>query len=221
MIPLEVKNVEIPSNKVPEKDAVFANNITSNLEQPQKLSEELQQAVANKIDLSGLTHEYRERARKLLRDESDAFPVSDNDIGDVNTHSMKINLQDSVPVQQTYRSVPKHLYRELKNYIEDLLNKQWIVHSNSACSSPVVAVRKKDGTLRLCCDYRKLNSKTIPDRHPLPRIQDILDLCGNKYFSLLDQSKAYHQLKLDPERRKYTAFITPWGLYEWYAFLLG
>ena len=152
VIPLEVKNIEIPSNKVPEKDAVFTNNITSNLEQPQKLSEEQQQAVVNKTDISGLTHEHREKARKLLRDESHVFFVSDDDIGDVNTHSMKINLQDSVPVQQTYHSVPKHLYRELKNYIEDLLNKQWIVHSNSAYSSLVVAVRKKDGTLRLCCD---------------------------------------------------------------------
>ena len=216
VIPLEVKNVEITSNKVPEKDAVSANNITSNLEQPQKLSEEHQQAVASKTDLSGLTHTHREKARKLLRDESDVFSVSDDDIGDVNTHSMKINLQDSVPVQQTYHSVPKHLYRELKNYIENLLNKQWIVHSHAAYSSPVVAVRKKDRILRLCCDYRKLNSKTIPDRHPLPRIQDMLDnLGGNKYFSLLDQSKAYHQLKLDPESRKYTAFITPWGFYEW------
>ena len=135
---------------------------------------------------------------------------------------MKINLQDSVPMQQTYHSVPKYLYRELKNYIEDFLNKKWIVHSNSVYSSPAVAVRKKDGTLRMCCDYRKLISKTIPDRHLLPRIQDILDNLGeNKYFSLLDQSKAYHQLKLDPESRKYSAFITPWGFYEWLRIPFG
>ena len=68
VIPLEVKNVEIPSNKVPEKGAVSANNITSNLEQPQKLPEEHQQSVVKKIDLSGLTHEHREKARKSLRE---------------------------------------------------------------------------------------------------------------------------------------------------------
>ena len=62
------------------------------MEQSQKLSEEHQQAVVNKIDLSGLTHEHREKARKLLRDESDVFSVSDDGIGDVNTHSTKINL---------------------------------------------------------------------------------------------------------------------------------
>ena len=121
------------------------------------------------------------------------FSVDDDDIGDIRSHPMKINLKDDHPVQLNYTSVPKHLYNELKMYIEHLLNKQWIVDSSSLYLSPVVAVRKKDGTMRLCCDYRKLNAKTVPDRHPLPRIQNIFDgLGGNQYFILLDQSKAYH-----------------------------
>ena len=129
---------------------------------------------------------------------------------------MEINLSDNIPVQQSYNTIPRALYGEVKSYIEDLLNKKWIIHSQSSYSLHVVAVRKKDGSLPLCCDYRKLNSKTIPDRHPLPRIQNIIDnLGGNNFFSLLDQSKAYHQLQLDPNSRKYTAFITPWGFYEW------
>ena len=83
-------------------------------------------------------------------------------------------------------------------------------------SSPVVAVKKKDGSLRLCCDYCKLNLKTIPDQHPLPRIQNIIDnSCHNNIFILLDQSRTYHQLQLEPKSRKYTAIITPWGFYEW------
>ena len=75
VIPLEVKKVEILSIIVPENDAVFANNITSNFEQPQKLSEEHQQAVVIKIDLSGLTYEHREKTRKLLRGKSDLFSL--------------------------------------------------------------------------------------------------------------------------------------------------
>ena len=75
LIPLEVKKVEILSIIVPENDAVFANNITSNFEQPQKLSEEYQQAVVIKIDLSGLTYEHREKTRKLLRSKSDLFSL--------------------------------------------------------------------------------------------------------------------------------------------------
>ena len=135
---------------------------------------------------------------------------------------MKINLKDNNPVQLNYNSVPRILYNELKMYIEDLLNKKWIVYSSLSYLSPVVVVRKKDGSIRMRCDYRKFNTKAIPDRHPLPRIQNILDnLGGNQYFTLLDQSKAYHQLHLHPGSQKLTAFITPWGFYEWTRILFG
>ena len=76
--------------------------------------------------------------------------------------------------------------------------------------------RNKNGSLRFCCDYRKLNSRTVADRHPLLKIQNILEsLSGNNYLTILDQGKAYHQLYLKPESRHLTAFITPWGFYEW------
>ncbi|KAK3748398.1 hypothetical protein QZH41_000172 [Actinostola sp. cb2023] len=120
------------------------------------------------------------------------------------------------PHSQRYTSIPKPLYPEVKHYVEDLLNKGWVRKSRSAYSSPVVCVRKKDGSLRLCVDYRRLNQKTIPDRHPLPRIQTVLEnLGGNHWFTLLDQGKAYHQGFIHPDSRNVTAFITPWGLYEW------
>ena len=135
---------------------------------------------------------------------------------------MEISLKDSNPVQLNYNSVPQNLYNELKMYIEDLLNKKWIVHFSSSYSSPVVAVRKKDGSKRMCCDYQKLDAKTIPERHPLSPIQNILDnLGGNQYFTLLDQSKAYHQLHLHPDSRSLTAFITPWCFYEWVRIPFG
>ena len=143
------------------------------------------------------------------------FSERDDDVVENRTYPMKINLKDSNPVQLSYNSVPQNLY-ELKMYIEDLLNKTWIVHSSSSYSSPVVVDRKKDGSVRMCCDYRKLNAKTIPDRHPLPCIKNILDnIGGNQYFTLLDQSKAYHQLHLHPDSRKLTAFITSRDFYEW------
>ena len=127
---------------------------------------------------------------------------------------MKIRLKDETPVQKSYYFMPKPLHQEVK-HVEDLLNKGWITKSSSNYSSPVVAVRKKDGSLKLCCDYRALNNKAISDRHPIPRVQDAIDsLNGKKWFSLLDQQKAYHQIYLDPESRPLTAFITPWGLYE-------
>ena len=167
------------------------------------------------VDLSGLTASQREQVEKVLYEERDIFLREDNDIGAI-PDKMKITLTDDIPVQKRYNSVPKPLYPEIKAYIEDLLNKGWIQESQSNYSSPIVAVRKKNGELRLCCDYRELNNKTVPDRHPLPRIQETLDMLGgNSWFSLLDQGKAYHQGSLEEGSRRYTAFITPWGLYEW------
>ena len=74
----------------------------------------------------------------------------------------------------------------------------------------------------MCYDYQKLNAKTIPDRDPLPFMQNIFDnLGGNQYFTLLDQSKAYHQLHLHPDSQKLRTFITPQGFYEWVRIPFG
>ena len=123
-------------------------------------------------------------------------------------------MTDKIPVNQRYRSIPKPLYEEIKKYIDDILTNQWIQKSYSSYSSPMVCVRKKDGSLRLCIDYRQLNQKIIPDKMPIPRIQDILDSLGGKsWFSTLDMSKAYHQGFMDEKSRHLTAFSTPWALF--------
>ena len=152
----------------------------------------------------------------MLMEESDSFARNDDDIGCIDELQMRINLSDDTPVQKTYRPIAKPLYPEVKQYVEDLLNRRWIRKSNSAYPSPVVCVRKKDGTLRLCIDYRELSQRTATDRHPLPRVQTTLEnLGGNAWFSLLDQGKAYHQGFIHPKDQYKTAFITPWDLYEW------
>ena len=169
-----------------------------------------QQKTLSKIDLLGLTSKQREMVRKVIRKEWEIFPERYDDVGENRTYPMKTNFKDRNPVQLNYYSVPRNLYNELKTHIEDLLNTKWIVHSSLFYSSPVAIVRKKDGSIRMCCDYRKLIAKTIPDRYPLPCIQNILDnLGGNQYFTLLDHSKTYHQLHLHPDSPKSTAFITP------------
>ena len=168
------------------------------------------------VDISSLTETQREAAKELLYQEAGAFAKDENDLGTISDLQMHIRLQDETPVQRSYMSVPPPLYKEVREYLQDLLDRGWIRKSESPYSSPVVCVRKKDGSLRLCIDYRQLNSKTIPDRQPIPRIQDVLDnLGGNSWFSTLDQGKAYHQGFVAEESREATAFITPWGLYEW------
>ena len=125
--------------------------------------QEHQQNVINSINLSGLQNQERPQARQFLTEFSDAFSTDENDTDNVKDFQMKLNLKDDVPVQASYNAIPRNLYKELKHYIEDLLNKNWIRDSESPYSSPVVGVPKKDGSLRLYVDYRKLNAKTIPD----------------------------------------------------------
>ncbi len=168
------------------------------------------------VDLSSLTPRQQEVARKMLQEESSSFSANDDDIGCAEGLQMDINLSDHEPVQKSYISIPRPLYTEVKQYLQDLIAKGWISKSKSSYSSPIVCVRKKDGTLRLCCDFRGLNQKTVPDRQPIPKMQDVLDgLGGNAWFSTLDQGKAYHQGFMTPESRHLTAFVTPWGLYQW------
>lgn len=174
------------------------------------------------VDIGHLDDQQQEIVNKMLCEEAGAFARDSNDIGCIPSLQMTITLQDTVPVQKTYSSVPKPLFKEVKGYIQELLMKGWIVKSKSPYSAPVVCVRKKDGSLRLCIDYRLLNKKTVPDRHPLPRIQDLTDtLGGYTWFSILDQGKAYHQGFVAEGSRPFTAFITPWGLYEWVRIPFG
>ena len=88
----------------------------------------------------------------------------------------------------------RSLYAELKAHIEDIYNKGWIINSSSSCLSPVVPGRKKDGSLRLYCDYRQLNSKTIQDRQPLPKIQNILEKL-REVNTLVSPTKERHTIK--------------------------
>lgn len=174
------------------------------------------------VDISHLSPEQQEVVKGVLYEESGAFSRNSNDIGCIPSLQMEIRTKDDIPVQRAYASIPKPLYREVKEYIQELLVKGWVVKSQSPYAAPIICVRKKDGSLRLCVDYRLLNNKTVPDRHPLPRIQDLTDsLGGYAWFSILDQGKAYHQGFIAEGSRYLTAFTTPWGLYEWVRIPFG
>ena len=106
------------------------------------------------IDLEGLDEEQKQLALDLLIEEQESFAKNDDDIGVIPDLKLDINLADKTPVQKNYVTVPRPLYPEVKSYIEDLLNHQFIRKSKSPYSSPVVCVQKKDQSLRLCVDYR-------------------------------------------------------------------
>ena len=98
--------------------------------------------------------------------------------------------------QKPYRMNPKEL-DELKKQLDDMLRKGLIRPSASPWVSPIIFVDKRDGTTRLCVDYRKLNDVTIKNKYPLPKIEDLFDqLNGARVFSKIDLRTGYHQLKV-------------------------
>jgi hypothetical protein len=104
---------------------------------------------------------------------------------------------------------------ELKKQIDELLDKGYIRPSTSPWVAPVLFVEKKDGTKRMCIDYRALNEVTVKNKYPLPRIEDLFDqLRGVSVFSKIDLRSGYHQLRIQPVDIPKTAFITKYGLYE-------
>lgn len=146
--------------------------------------------MGSPVDVNHLSPSEKEIVQQMLREESGSFSNSDDDIGCTENLRLSISLKDTEPVAKTYTSVPKPLYQEMKSYLHDLIAQGWVRKSNPPYASPVVCIWQKDGSLRLCIDYRELNHKTVPDRQPIPRVQDIMDgLGGHSWFSLLDQGK--------------------------------
>ena len=180
---MQVKLASTADNK--ESEFQFADDLSTVIRAGDTESD----VATPEVDMTGLTMQQQE----VVKEEAASFAKNDDDIGCIEDLQMDIDLSDSTPVQRNYVSIPRPLYQEVKHYIEDLFNKQFTTKSRSSYSSPVVCVRKKDGTLHLCVDYRELNRCTTPDRHPIPRIQETLDSLGrNSWFTVLNQGKAYH-----------------------------
>ena len=127
----------------------------------------------------------------------------------------KIDTGDAPPKKQAARRIPFAARQEIAKQLEEMQKNNVIKPSESPLASPVVLVRKRDGTLRFCVDYRALNSVTKPDVFPLPRIHDLLDQLGkSRYFTTLDLKSGYWQIKVHADSQEKTAFITHKGLFE-------
>ncbi|KAJ0765366.1 putative nucleotidyltransferase, Ribonuclease H [Helianthus annuus] len=120
-----------------------------------------------------------------------------------------------------YRLAPSEL-EELSKQLQELLEKGFIRPSSSPWGAPVLFVKKKDGTFRMCIDYRELNKVTVKNRYPLPRIDDLFDqLQGSCYYSKIDLRSGYHQLRVRDEDVSKTAFRTRYGHYEFLVMPFG
>ncbi|KAJ0576646.1 putative nucleotidyltransferase, Ribonuclease H [Helianthus annuus] len=131
-------------------------------------------------------------------------------------------IPGATPVARApYRLAPSEM-QELSSQLQELLDKGFIRPSTSPWGAPVLFVKKKDGSFRMCIDYRELNKLTVKNRYPLPRIDDLFDqLQGATYFSKIDLRSGYHQLRVLEEDIPKTAFRTRYGHYEFVVMPFG
>ena len=174
------------------------------------------------LNLGPLTAHQQQLFNNLTQEYRDICAKNQTDIGRTNITKHKILTGDATPISQVpYRMSPQKkefLRQEIANMEKDGI----IRKSTSPWASPVVIVDKKDGTYRICIDYRKLNKVTKPDAFPLPRIDDMLESFGGaQWFTTLDLASGYWQVEMNAEDVEKTAFVTPFGLYEFLVMPFG
>ena len=163
----------------------------------------------------GRTQRETQIIAKLLSEYQDVFSKHDDDLGLTSLAEHQIDLTDSKPIKQPFRRVPLAFVNEEKQAIDKLLRQGVIRPSNSPWASPLCLVRKKDGSVRPCVDYRRLNKVTKPDAFPVPKVDECIDaISGSTIFSTVDLTCGYFQVPVREQDIPKTAFVSRHGLYE-------
>ncbi|GJR81560.1 putative nucleotidyltransferase, ribonuclease H [Tanacetum coccineum] len=159
----------------------------------------------------------------IVRDFEDVFPDDLSGLPPQRQVEFRIDLiPGATPVAKSpYRLAPSEM-QELSEQLQELQDKGFIRPSHSPWGAPVLFVKKKDGSFRMCIDYRELNKLTIKNRYPLPRIDDLFDqLQGARYFSKIDLRSGYHQLRVHDDDISKTAFRTRYGHFKFTVMPFG
>ena len=209
----------VAANEVPKVTNLFSTEQTK--EQSTLTEMERQDLLLEKLDLSGLEawpQEQAEQACSLLKEYHDIFSLEKCDMGHTNATKHKIVLKDpdTPPFKEHFCRIPPPQLGEVREHLKLMLDTGVIWPSNSPWCNAVVLVRKKDESLHFCIDFQKLNSLTVKDSHPLPRICETLEsLAGAAHFSMFDMNSGFWQVPMDEESKQYTAFtLGSMGLYE-------
>ena len=158
---------------------------------------------------------WKKRLCKKLLERAGVFSLHDWDVGLAHGVEHHIRLTDTRPFRERSRRIAPADIDDVRRHIQELLAAGIIKESRSPYASPIVVARKKNGSVRMCIDYRTLNRRTVPDQYTTPRIDDALDcLSGSQWFSVLDLRSGYYQIAMKEEDEEKTAFICPLGFYQ-------
>ena len=194
----------VTANMIPPADLSSSPVKTSDAG---RMSEERQRMLFEKLDLSGLESwdaKAAKQARSLLAEYHDLFSLEKNEIRRMKAaeHIIELKDPDAAPFKEQFRRILPPQVDEVREHLKLMLDMGAIQPSNSPWCNAVVLVRKKDGSLRFCIDFRRLNSLTKKDSHPLPRICETLDsLVGAAYFSTLDLTSGFWQVPMAEESK--------------------
>ncbi|KAK3543082.1 hypothetical protein QTP70_010533 [Hemibagrus guttatus] len=182
-----------------------------------RLCESLQELNLGDLDIDSceVSPYWKSQLVQLIKRHEDVFSKHKLDCGKAKEFVHHIRLLDDCPFRRPYFRVPPAQYQKLRSVLSDMEEKEIICKSYSEWASPLVLVWKKTGDLRVCVDYRWLNTWTVKDAHPLPHQADCLAaLGGNAIFSAMDLISGFYNIVVSEEDRKFTAFTTPMSLYE-------
>lgn len=212
------ENVFIPTNFVPTMVPLrnfyitdkSANNVSKNTRNNQLLQE---------LQLDHIDPQIKQELEDLCMQYNDIFALQDDNLTVNNFYEQEILLNDKSAVYIKNYRTPETQKLEIDQQIGKMLDQNIIQNSTSPYNSPILLVPKKNNTedkkWRLVVDYRQLNKRIVPDKFPLPRIDEILDQLGRaKYFSTLDLMSGFHQIPLQEHCKRFTAFTAGNGHYE-------
>ena len=181
----------------------------------------LEEMIEN-INVGELTEEQKDVVYRTIFNAKNALSQGEHDIGEAKVTPHQIELTDYTPIWQKPRSFADPINEEIDRQCCELEMLDVIEKCDSPWSSPVVPVRKTDGDLRLCIDYRKLNKVTRQENFPMPNLSDAIYSAHNiKYFTKLDLIKGYYQVPIHPNSRQFTAFSTTRQQYEFKRLSFG
>ncbi|XP_030604464.1 uncharacterized protein LOC115793557 [Archocentrus centrarchus] len=209
---------DLPEPVLIQSSAQYTQDSPTTLRSEAEMSQTLCDLGLQDLDLLSceVSLEWKGKLLRIIEQYESIFSRHKMDCGEAVDFVHRIRLVDDKPFRLPYRRVPPCYYEKLRTALNEMEESGIIRKSQSEFSSPLVLVAKPNGDLRICNDFRWLNARTVKDAHPLPHQSDALAaLGGNVFFSTMDLTLGFYNVRLHEDDKKYTAFSSPFGLHEY------